>query len=278
MNILFVGKFHKSSTNVLEQATFEKMGHKVIPMEIVDGLVYYSAKFDFVLISKGAGISTDFIRAYAPYCPVVLWYMDAMNNFDDELIEKIKACDIFFSSMRYIADQAGQYSKRCYYQPAGFYPPKNKPWPLPKEYDVSFIGNPYNDDRKLHCKETGAEIIRGYFGKGHAKMVSRTKINLGFTFHGQGASNRIYKVMAAGGFLLTQPWREMELDFTPDVELVTFDSLQDCKDKIAYYLEHEIQREVIAECGMEKVRKHFTMKHWASKIITEVKEWKRYHG
>jgi len=282
MNILFVGKFHKSSNNILHKATLEELGHKVWTIDLVyPKWLLPSEVLDFVLVSKGVGMPIEFIEVIQeiyPPCPVVLWYMDAMNNFDDELIEKIKVCDIFFSSMRYIVDQAQQYSKRCYYQPAGFYPPKNKPWPFRKEYDVSFIGNPYNDDRKLHCEETGAEVLRGWFGKAHAKMVSRSKINLGFTFNRQGASNRIYKVMAAGGFLLTQPWDGLKLDFMPEVELVTFDSLQDCKDKIAYYLAHEASREVIAEEGMKLVGNKFTMKNWAKHIIKRVKEWKKYHG
>ena len=102
-------------------------------------------------------------------------------------------------------------------------------------------------------------------GAKHSKAVSETKVNLNFTEG--GTSDRTYKVLASRGFLLTQSWPRIEEDFKIGVDLDTFDSVNDFKQKIEYYLTHEDERKEIAAHGYRTVQK-FNRTNFAKEIIS----------
>ena len=51
---------------------------------------------------------------------------------------------------------------------------------------------------------------------------------------------------------------EIAACFAEGVEIVTFDSLEDCLAKKAYYLSHEEERRQIAANGQKKVQEKFS--------------------
>ena len=126
--------------------------------------------------------------------------------------------------------------------------------PVPKTRDVCFIGETY-PYREKFIQAAGCEVIRGVYNEEHSRVVSETKINLNFT-EGDGVSNRIYKVLAAKGFLLTTPWLGMESDFTPDEDFAVFTTPDNLKAAIARYLNDEAERERIANHGYETVQQY----------------------
>ena len=70
--------------------------------------------------------------------------------------------------------------------------------------------------------------------------------------------------MAAGGFLLSEPWPNCP--FENYKEIVLFSSPDELQKKIDYYLSHEDEREEIAKAGYHAVQK-YTRKRWAEKIL-----------
>ena len=119
-------------------------------------------------------------------------------------------------------------------------------------------------DTIKHIKHN-IRLVNNVFGEKHAQEVSKTKINLNFCTN-QGASDRVYKIMAAGGFLLTNDWVGRDKDFIDGKDLVIFKDSQDLDSKISFYLKNENERKVIAENGKNKVQR-FNRKSWAKKIV-----------
>lgn len=101
--------------------------------------------------------------------------------------------------------------------------------------------------------------------KGHAenftempKIFKASKININNIrcFVESGLPQRVFDVLACGGFLVTNPKRDIEKYFKNNHELVIYRDLQDLKEIIAYYTVHEEQRKKIAEQGFEAVQGH----------------------
>jgi hypothetical protein len=76
-------------------------------------------------------------------------------------------------------------------------------------------------------------------------------------------SDRLWRIMASGGFCLTKHFKGIETMFDRGVHLDWWYTLPDLKDKIDYYLDKPFLREGIALAGMLHVR---TMHRWTDRI------------
>lgn len=92
------------------------------------------------------------------------------------------------------------------------------------------------------------------------KVFHSSKINLNFTIPNikSGIPLRVWDVLGAGGFLLTNYQAELPYYFKEGEDLVCFDGMEDLKEKAAYYLEHEEERKAIAASGYQKVKERHT--------------------
>ena len=135
-------------------------------------------------------------------------------------------------------------------------------------YDVTFIGN-LHGERQAYANAVGFINITNAYGHEHAVVVGQSKINLNFTEASAGTSDRTYKVLAAGGFLLTQPWENMERDFVPGEDFIVFNSIQQLQDSIRFYLKQELLRAKISSSGCLKVQK-FSRMFWARSILEKI--------
>lgn len=92
------------------------------------------------------------------------------------------------------------------------------------------------------------------------KVFQLSKINLNITLPSihTGIPLRAMDIMGAGGFLLTNYQTDFDGAFVPDVDYVYYTSIEDALQKIAYYLEHEEERQQIAEHGCQTVREYHT--------------------
>lgn len=88
------------------------------------------------------------------------------------------------------------------------------------------------------------------------RVFHASKINLNFTIPNikSGIPLRIWDVLGAGGFLLTNYQAEIPYYFKEGEDLVCFDGVDDLRDKVGYYLTHSRQRQEIARNGYEKVK------------------------
>jgi spore maturation protein CgeB len=88
------------------------------------------------------------------------------------------------------------------------------------------------------------------------KVFQLSKINLNITHRTiqSGLPLRVFDIMGAGGFVLTNYQPELADLFTEGEELAIYYNLDDLLRKVTYYLTHEEERRRIAEAGCNKVR------------------------
>ncbi|MFC1948652.1 glycosyltransferase [Chloroflexota bacterium] len=157
---------------------------------------------------------------------------------------------------------------------------------LDERYGVSFVGSRFYGDREQWMDELRKRNIEvELFGEGWTgyipfeKMIDifkSSKINLNFSgtpaHHRLQIKGRMFQVCMAGGFLLTEYVPGIERYFEPDKEIVCFDSVEDLTDKIAYYLEHEKERQAITEAGWKRAINAYTSSRMVSKVFAEIEQ------
>ena len=106
------------------------------------------------------------------------------------------------------------------------------------------------------------------------KVFHESKINLNFTIPNikSGIPLRVWDVLGARGFLLTNYQAEIPLYFKEGEDLVCFDGIEDLKEKTAYYLVHESERKEIACNGYEKVRQYHSYVNRIQEILRVISD------
>lgn len=279
LKVVITGVFTTDSTNYAQANGFENNSCKLFRFEIKDIIKKYgrdyaqtslihtlhAARPDFMVICKGTGIDVETIKECQKYTKVYLWFMDAYlpHHWTTELQAKIRICDKVFCDKLQAVKAGLELNKNTIWACEGFDSSIERIHNLPRKYDVSFIGNIY-DDRSHIVQLSGAKVFKAY-AEEHAKIVSQSRINLNICT-GNCASDRVYKIMAAEGFLLTNDWEGRSLIFKNGVDLVIWKDINDLQDKIDYYLEHVGERRRIASKGFEAVQR-FSRDKWAKIIL-----------
>ncbi|RDY31747.1 CgeB family protein [Lachnotalea glycerini] len=106
------------------------------------------------------------------------------------------------------------------------------------------------------------------------KIYKASKINLNITSKTiqSGLPLRIFDILGAGGFLITNFQTELPEYFEIDKDLVVYENLNDLIHKISYYLSHEEERLTIAQNGYQKVKKYYQFQFQIQKMLAVVFE------
>jgi len=159
-----------------------------------------------------------------------------------------------------------------FWPPAG-HPDVHRPYELPFEYDVSFVGACYGMRPKFinSLKKKGIEVI--CFGQGWpngtlsdeemVKLYSRSRINLGFAGIGYSfklmcLKGRDFEVPISGGLYMTQNNPELNRVFDIGSEIVTYDDKYDCAEKIKTLLNNPERAASIRIAGRKRCLKDHT--------------------
>ncbi len=143
----------------------------------------------------------------------------------------------------------------------------HKPYDLPFEYDVSFVGGKYGWRPKFIAKLRKMVINVTCFGNGWGngplsdeemiKLYSRSRINLGFA--GVGHSKKLmclkgrdFEVPMSGGLYLTQDNPELSLVYEVGKEIATYKDEKDCAEKIRWLLTNRDEAAKIREAGRKR--------------------------
>lgn len=159
----------------------------------------------------------------------------------------------------------------------------HKKYPLPKIYDVAFIGNVdpqyYPERAKLLDRlksKFKVTVFSNFFGNETTKFGSElTKIysqsKIVFNKSGFGEINfRVFEALGCGSMLISDRLREevgLETLFQDGKHLVLYNSPDDLMDKVSYFLQHEEEREKIALEGQKEVLAKHTFEHRARKML-----------
>ncbi|MEM7202215.1 MAG: glycosyltransferase [Planctomycetota bacterium] len=149
------------------------------------------------------------------------------------------------------------------------------------ELDVSFVGQPHSDRRRLVQRLRDCGIRVSVFGHGwgegsqrmdYGEMLSvfrRSKINLNFgrsiRESGLQIKARNFEVPGCGGFMLSSATPHLDRYFVEGHEVVTFGDEDDLLEKVRYYLDHDDERLGIARRGWQRcVAEHSWRHRWCA--------------
>ena len=125
---------------------------------------------------------------------------------------------------------------------------------LSESYQVQLYGPDKPEElTRVHWRGSA-----GYFDE-MPRVFKQSKINLNVSLKciQSGIPLRALDIMGSGGFLLTNYQPELAESFIDGEELVMYTSLEEAVEKCAYYLEHEEERQQIAQKGYQKVYEQF---------------------
>lgn len=101
------------------------------------------------------------------------------------------------------------------------------------------------------------------------KIFHLSKINLNFTSKPirTGIPLRLWDILGAGGFALTNYQSEIPEYFEVGKDLDTYASEEELVQKIRYYLEHEEERKEIARNGYQKAKERYSLELRVKQIL-----------
>lgn len=137
---------------------------------------------------------------------------------------------------------------------------------LAERYDVRF----YTFDKHTDELSDKVKVYPGIKYDGGISCVYRdAKININNTLHciETGACQRVFEVMAAGGFLISNYQKELEELFVPGKEIVLYRNEEELLQLVEYYLTHDEERREIARNGQRKVLSNHTLRLRFQKIM-----------
>ena len=270
----------RKSTNTSQLLAFKRLGYQVSgynyrekarihgPAERDKELSYIieNNTYSLTVFSKCNRVSYDVFERATQKTKTCLWFMDPLQTYDDEMKRKSALVTYVCCDKENVVREALKHNSNTFRVCEGYDQDVDKPRLCNKLYDVSFIGNIYGPRKNIIDNiKTKVKIINGAYGTSHSEEVSKSKINLNFCTN-SGASDRVYKIMAAEGFLLSNDWLGREQHFEDGKECVIFHDLDDLNEKIKFYLDNPDLREQIAKAGRKAVTK-FNRISWAKKIV-----------
>ena len=163
--------------------------------------------------------------------------------------------------------------------PEAGYPDIHRPYKIPFEFDVSFIGKKYG--RRIafikKLRKLGIKITAFGNGWGNGplsdkdviKLYSKSRINLGFANIGYSKRSmclklRDFEVPMSGNLYLTQDNPELALVYDVDKEIVTYKDENDCAKKVKWLLNNPEQAEKIRKAGRKRALKDHT---WEKRFV-----------
>lgn len=133
---------------------------------------------------------------------------------------------------------------------------------------------------KLYTNEQQVDI-KGIKNSGYVEYYNEmplvfhnSKINLNITLKSirEGIPLRVWDILGAGGFVITNYQSELLEYFEQDEEIVIYNDIPDLNDKIEFYLKNEEIRKKIAIKGYEKVAKYHSYINRLSEMMKIVEE------
>ncbi len=254
-------------------------------------------KPDILLILKGETITSDTLREIRKNSDTLIVNVFPDNPLFMGKFEAIDPCHYFFVKDSYILSTLHKTGlKNVFYLPQCTDPDAHKPMELTEQdmavysTDISLLGSMYPYRMKLieqliefkpsiwgrgWSKSSNREIIKLYRGKDirgpqKAKAISASKISLN-PHHPlndiNGVNRRTFDIAACNGFQLTDRKNDMHKVFRAKEEIICFETIDELKKLIDYYLRHPDERTEIAEAAYQRVIKEHTYDNRARQIL-----------
>lgn len=212
---------------------------------------------------------------------IVMWYPDHLMNFGNAAFINAGYDAMFFKDPFIVRNLREVYEIKAYYLPECFSPIRHQRVSYnandEKAYqcEISAIGNIHtfranilqklvNYDLKIYglsgpwwlntCKLKNSYTGRYLAYTDKAKAIRYSKININTLYFGEieGVNVRAFELAGMGGFQILQNKPGINQLFEIGKEVVTYNSMNELREKIDYYLHHNEEREEIANNGYER--------------------------
>jgi len=238
--------------------------------------------------------------------PTAFWFVEDFR-FMDYWKKTARHYDYFFTIQKGEFNQELQEAgvHNYHYLPMAAFPDEHKPVDLSDEEiqcygsDVSFAGAGYYNrkdflkglldfDLKIWGTDWDLTSALGNAVQRRGARVSteemvnifnaaRININLhSSTYHkginpfGDFLNPRTFEIMSCGGFQLVDRRSCLDGMFDEGKEIVVFDSLDDLREKVRYYLDRPEERQDMAARGRERILQHHTYEHRMREMLEYV--------
>lgn len=303
----FLIKFIQKVKNIFSgsrETDFAKLA-KINPHAIKDVIIRSAPTHILVFRYAYKFIRPDVLREFAKVsnCKIYLYDTDSCNLFpyQNEFIYFIENELVIYDEIFSFSKVATDFFIKTRNLPATYFPygsnPIVKTNTTGKTIDVLFVGrssfrriflleyikdkvsiygNRWNKSYPVISEELKSNIVnKTVWGDELTELMFQSKIILNITNSNffcveTGLNLRIFEVLAAGGFLLTDHYEEISELFEIGKEIETYSSAKELKEKVAYYLSHEEERMEIAAAGRKKFYELYTweqrVKDFAAKV------------
>lgn len=296
MRILLLFPMADGQTGPAIKHAFEKLGHivstvdaKLVPQSSYNASLQF--KPDLIFCSRTPALKDEVMMIKREFKDAVACMMntDTRNSVSEwtHMYPLIKAVDYHFVVGYNQLDEWRKLNINTYWLPLAL---QDEVYDKPRiitekdrrKYacDVCFcgqVGGPHHSDRLpfltaierdgLNLNLWGNRGMPKIYNEEHNKQVALAKVSLGCSSWpnaGRYTSVREYKIMGAGGLLLTRYGDGLEEVFPIAGEgqvADSFTTLTDVVEKIRYWLNNEEKRKDVAERGYKWVRGNATYTH-----------------
>jgi spore maturation protein CgeB len=243
---------------------------------------------DLLLVLKGQHVMPETVERLRTIAPVLNFYPDDpfSPHFSARLTygtESLAAYDVCLTFARHLIPAYREAGARAVaYLPFAADPGLHQPYPSSRapDFDVVFVGN-LDSPERVHWLAAVADYRLGIFGERTRTEVHRRSALRRATFHppvygadlaqalSRGAisinilrdQNRLshnmrsYESPACGAFTLSQRSRELTELFREGEEVVFFETIEELREQVAYWLPRDAERMRTAQAGLERARR-----------------------
>jgi spore maturation protein CgeB len=292
MNIIVCGPKDGRTFNYLT-ATFNQMGHTCYHVDSnteYKMLPFYSNgnKPDFVIIPRVGHILEEVMSIKSKGAKVYMYNTDVRGSmisyqreFGDTIKDTMLVCDMVYTPMDFEVEMFKANGIKSKQLMQGCFPEVDQCERAEEfKHDVLFVGS----IGAFHEKTCGrTSVLRAInkavgvyvteaWGKEGAELYACSKITIGSDAYGDlgtGPSVRMFQVLAAGGFLLTNHMFGMDKFFEVGKEFAVYEGPDDAVDKVKHYMANETERENIANYGQKKCLELYTYRNRMQEIIND---------
>lgn len=217
-----------------------------------------AADFDAMLLQRGDGFPLELIAACQR--PRFFWASELVSRCRDQ--DRLFQCGLFDhvfvrtpQCIEQIVAKGWMPVEKLSVLLSGYDELTHKPLACAKDIDVVFVGAMLpRRARIIERLRTRFPVeVMSVFGDELAQTFNRTKIVL--NLHAEeylDTETRIFEALGCGAFVLTERL-SAESPFVSGKHLVEVANLDELEERIAYYLAHEHERQLIAVEGREEV-------------------------
>jgi len=235
----------------------------------------------FMQIQQADAINLGLIEYMSKKAVLINWCGDVRDPLPAWYVDFDKFCVTAFSNMRDVDEM------ECEYLQIGIDTKIYHKKKIQKDIDVVYMANwsagfPLSGYRmqavnflrqyknfKIFGGWPGADgnLMKSQYEENNIYNRAKIGISISHFCIDRYFSDRLIRSMGSGCFTLSHYYPGIERDFEIGGHLDVFHNLDELKEKINYYLEHDFERNVIAMVGYNYVRRHFTTKNMVDDIL-----------